>query len=67
MKAVCFARHWGAYNSGEIAGFEADVADRLIAAGVAVAVVGEEAPATASAVDETVTEAAPRRGRPRKG
>ena len=71
MIAVRFLMAWGAYNAGEIAGFELPTVNRLKAAGVAVEAGGvEEAapPVSAEAnVASTVAEPAQRRSRPRKG
>lgn len=49
MKAVKFRKGWNKYNAGEIAGFEDDQADALVAAGIA-ALVGGVAAAPDTAV-----------------
>ena len=37
MKVVTFLKFWRVYNPGQVAGFEPEMADALIAAGVAAA------------------------------
>lgn len=49
MKVVTFLKFWRVYNPGQVAGFEPELSDALIAAGVAVAY--DAAGAAAGAVD----------------
>jgi len=47
LKSVRFVKHSGAYNAGEVAGFEPEVAEDLVRKGIAVAADGgEESPAS---------------------
>lgn len=52
MKSIQFKRHYRSYNPGETAHFAIDVADKLIAAGVAV----DPAALTTVAAAATATE-----------
>ena len=45
MKVVTFLKSWRVYNPGQVAGFEPELADQLIEAGVAAAYVGADAEA----------------------
>jgi len=61
---VRFSRPWGPYNSGEVAGFEEDLANSLVEAGIAERVVSETAlkPETKSEVPNRAVTRSKNRG-----
>lgn len=58
MKSVEFLKPWKIYSPGDIAGFEAKQAERLIDGGVAKEVATEEKPAEDKPVEEKPTKPA---------
>lgn len=58
MQSVQFIKPWKIYSPGDVAGFEAGQAKRLIEGGVAKEVAAEEKPASEKPVDEKSGKAA---------
>lgn len=63
MKSIQFKRHYRSYNPGETAHFAIDVADKLIAAGVAV---DPTTVSTAAATGTAVESSDIKSGKPEK-